>query len=349
VKRDKRHRKIGMLPGTLIHTGKQKMDSVEMTVIHYDEEKQSKRNYKHKDSKSSEWSTDGVHWINIYGLHDVDQIKKIGETFNLHHLLLEDILSIGQRSKMELYEDCIFMSVKMFNLTSEGAINSEQISLVLKENTLISFQEKRGDVFNGIRKSIEENLGRVRKKKTDYLMYRLLDVIVDNYFLISDNFEEQIDNLEDNIDQNEMVNLDKTIRDLKKQVSVFRKDIRPALESLRQLADLDLVDESTRIYLSDVYGHLSQIIDELDINREALSSLTDQYHAYQGTKLNKVMKVLTIVSTIFIPLTFVVGIYGMNFTNIPELSWENGYFMTWGLMIFITIFMMALFRYKKWW
>lgn len=351
MNKNRRHRKTGMLPGTLVHTGDQKMESVEMTAIHYDAKQHTKKVYSHEDSMSSTWIDAGVNWINIDGLHDVNQIQKIGDTFNLHQLLLEDILSIEQRSKVEFYEDCVFMSIKMFHLTQEGVIDSEQVSLVLKENTLISFQEKKGDVFDGVRTSIEESLGRVRLKNADYLMYRLLDVVVDNYFLISDNFEDQINHLEDKIDQNELANLDKSIRNLKKQVSVFRKDIRPLLESSQRLVkeDFKLVESPTKVYLNDVHDHLSQIIDELDIQRESLKSLSDQYHTYQGMKLNNVMKVLTIVSTIFIPLTFVVGVYGMNFKNIPELSWENGYFMTWGIMLLITLFMVILFRYKKWW
>jgi len=340
-----------MLPGTLVHTGRKKMDSVEMTTIHYDEEEQTRKAYAHEDLLNSTWNKVGVNWINVDGLHDVNQIQKIGESFNLHHLLLEDILSVGQRSKVEFYEDCVFMSIKMFHLTPKGSIDSEQVSLVLKGNTLISFQEKKGDVFDGVRTSIQENLGRVRKKNADYLMYRLLDTIVDNYFLISDFFEEQINQLEGKLDQNEIDNLDQSIRNLKKKVSVFRKDIRPVKESSQRLLneDLELVEGPTKIYLSDVNDHLSQIIDELDIQREGLSSLTDQYHAHQGMKLNNVMKVLTIVSTIFIPLTFVVGVYGMNFKYMPELSWENGYVMAWGVMGCITLFMIILFRYKKWW
>lgn len=351
MKKYQKQRKTGLLPGTLVYTGGQKMESVEMAIIHYDDEMQKRKAFDYSAPLSSKWNNSGVNWINIDGLHDVEKIKKIGNTFELHYILLEDILSVNQRSKVEFYEDCTFMSIKMFHLTASGEIDSEQLSLVLKGNTLISFQEKEGDVFNGIRKSIEENLGKVRRKKADFLMYRLLDVIVDNYFLILDDFEAKIVLLEDKMDQNEIADLDKAIRNLKKQVSVFRKDIRPVLESSQRLLkeDLQVIEEPTKVYLNDVHDHLSQIVDELDIQRENLISLTEQYHSYQGMKLNNVMKVLTIVSTIFIPLTFVVGVYGMNFKNIPELSWDYGYFMTWGLMICITVFMIILFRSKKWW
>lgn len=351
MKKKRHQRKVGMLPGTLVHTGKQKMDVTDLTHIEYNEESQLKKTYRNITEIKINTNEQKVGWYNLDGLHDVDQVKKIGDYFSLHHLLLEDILSLEQRPKTEIYDNCIFISLKMFNLTSNKTIDVEQLSIVLRENTVISFQEKQGDVFNGIRTSIVENQGRVRKKNADYLMYRMLDVIVDNYYIILDYFEERIQSLEDQVDANEVNDWDRSIRNQKKELIQFRKDIRPLNDAIQRLLkdDLELIEPSTKTYLNDVHDHLSQIIDDLDTQRENLTVLTEQYHTQQGMKLNKVMKLLTIISTIFIPLTFIVGVYGMNFKNMPELSWENGYYLTWGLMFTITLVLVILFRVKKWW
>jgi magnesium transporter len=351
MKKSRHKRKTGMLPGSLVHTGKKKMDSVELALIQYNEKKQSKKVYHHEDNPSLTTDNSCVSWLNVDGLHDVEEIKKIGERYSLHQLLLEDVLSMDQRPKAAHYENCVFLSLKMFHLTEGLTIDQEQVSIVLTENTVISFQERKGDVFDGIRSSIQENTGRIRKKNADFLVYRMLDVIVDNYFLILDFFEDKISVMEENIDSRVAKYDDKDIRILKKQILDFRKDSRPLNDAIQRLLkdDVDKIELTTKTYLNDVHDHLSQIIDGLDVQRENLTYLTDQYHSQQGMKLNKVMKLLTIVSTIFIPLTFIVGVYGMNFKNIPELQWEKGYLMVWGLMLAVTVFMIVLFRYKKWW
>lgn len=351
MKKPPKRRKTGMIPGSLVHTGKQEMDTTEITVIQYNENDQSRKEYYLNDLLSIETSKENITWLNVDGLHDIEQVKKIGEKFELHQLLLEDVLSIDQRPKVEKYNNCIFVSLKMFHLEMDKLIDQEQISVVLKANAVISFQEKPGDVFDGIRSNILRDLGQIRKKNADFLIYRMLDTVVDNYFLIVDFFEDRINELEENIDVNKSNHDENDFRQLKKQVLNFRKDIRPLNDAVQKLLkeDIDLIDSYTKTYLNDVYDHLAQIIDALDVQRESLTYLTDQYHTQQGIKLNKVMKLLTIVSTVFIPLTFIVGVYGMNFRNMPELKWEYGYYLTWGLMIVITFFMIALFKYKKWW
>jgi magnesium transporter len=351
MKRINKKRKTGMLPGELIFTGDSKSTNVDTVATRYNDQVYEIEEPFVLADKKDLVSSDQILWINVNGIHDINVVRKLGRTFSLHPLILEDVLSVGQRPKSEYYENCIFVSIKMFRLSSELEISEEQISIILKENVLISFQEVEGDLFDEIRKNLAKNIGQLRKKGADYLMYRILDVIVDHYFLIIDTFEERIELLEDRIDGNSTNSLEINIREVKKEIIHFKREIRPFNDALLKLLkdDVQLINSETRTYLNDVHDHLTQVLDSLDAQKENLNSLNEQYSTYQAMKLNKIMKVLTVVSTIFIPLTFVAGIYGMNFKNMPELSWENGYFMAWGVMLAIAIIMLVFFRVKKWW
>jgi magnesium transporter len=292
---------------------------------------------------------DRVNWINIDGLHDAALIEKVQQHFNLHSLLIEDVLN-DQRPKAEEYEEYLFFTLKMLYRIEGNQIDYEQISFVLGDNFLISFQEKEGDLFDAFRDRIQKDLGRVRKKRADYLLYRLVDIIVDNYYQVLDCIGEQIEEIEDQLASNATEKTFKSIQDLKKELIYLRKVLYPLREALNRLVkgENTFVDDENIRFFSDVYDHVIHLTDSLDTYKDLTSSLMDIHINTQNNQLNKVIKVLTIISTIFIPLTFIVGVYGMNFEYMPELKWEYGYPMVWGIMGVIIMAMVSYFRFKKW-
>jgi magnesium transporter len=301
-----------------------------------------------------------VSWINIDGLHDSSVITKIGEKFNIHPLILEDILSIDSRPKMEEYYDFLLIILRMIKFDEkEYMINAEQISMIVMKDTLISFQEVEGDVFNMIRDRIRTNKGKIRKTGADYLAYSLIDAMVDGYFVVLDKIGEEIEEIEENLVENfSNKNQDALIdiHELKREMIFLRRSVWPLREILSGLhrAHSAFIADSTMIYFKDSYDHTVQVVDTIDTYREMLSSMHDVYLSSISNKMNEIMKVLTIISTIFIPLTFISGIYGMNFHtdaspfNMPELSWKYGYFACLGLMLAIVFTMLIFFRKNKW-
>ena len=290
-------------------------------------------------------------WINIDGLHEVEIIETIGTHFDIHPLILEDILHTGQRPKFEDFEKYIFIVFKMLYFDQNGDdILEEQISIILGSNFVISFQEKEGDVFNPVRERIRAGRFQIKKRSIDYLAYALIDAVVDNYFLILEKIGEKIEDLEEELLDNPTPETLQTIHHLKRKLISLRKSIWPLREVIGGLerGESALFHESTTIYLKDVYDHTIQVIDTIETFRDMVSGMLDTYLSNVSNKMNEVMKVLTIIATIFIPLTFIAGIYGMNFEFIPELKWHWGYFFIWGLMILIVIGMIFYFRRKKW-
>jgi magnesium transporter len=292
-----------------------------------------------------------VTWINVDGLHQVEILEKLGEYYGFHPLMLEDILNTDQRPKMEDYGKYIYIVLKMLSyMDNSNEIVTEQISLILGPNFVISFQEKKGTVFNPIRERIRNDKGRIRKMGSDYLAYSLLDLIVDNYFIIMEKLGEKIEFLEEEVVTHPTPETLQTIHHLKREMIFLRKGVWPLREVVSGLerGESSLIKESTRIYLRDVYDHTIQTIDTIETYRDMVSGMLDIYLSSISNRLNAVMKVLTIIATIFMPLTFLAGIYGMNFKYMPELEWRWGYLMFWLIMIGIGAFMLIYFKKKRW-
>jgi magnesium transporter len=347
----KRSPKVGLPPGTLVHIGEKKVEKARITIMDYDE-----TNLEEKEAKTIEESypfkdKPTVTWINIDGLHEVEIIEKLGSHFGLHPLLLEDILNTDQRPKMEDYGDYIFVVLKMlYPGENKDEIEAEQVSLILGSNFVISLQESEGDVFNPIRDRIRKNKGRIRKAGADYLAYALLDAIVDNYFLILENVGEKIEDTEQQLAANPSPETLQYIRELKSEMIFLRKSIWPLRELISGLerGESTLIHESTGAYLRDVYDHTIQVIDTVESYRDMISGMVDIYLSSISNKMNEVMKVLTIFASIFIPLTFVAGVYGMNFEFMPELTWRWGYFAFLGFMALVGITLVVYFKRKRW-
>jgi magnesium transporter len=290
-----------------------------------------------------------VNWINLDGLSNRPLVEKLQAHFCLNALVVDDILN-DQRPKAEEFEDYLFVTLKMLYKIDGPSIDYEQISFVLGSNYLISFQEKEGDLFGSFRERIRQDQGRVRKKQADYLLYRLIDIIVENYYNVLDNIGEQIELIEQKVRIDPSESSFRKIQQTKKELIYLHKALYPLRDAVGKLVK----DESTFIkeenirYYSDVYDHIIHLIDSLDTYRDLTSSLVDMYLNAQNTKLNEVIRVLTIISTIFMPLTFIVGVYGMNFEYFPELEWRFGYGMVWAVMLAIALAMIGYFKYKKW-
>lgn len=351
-KRQKRaHKKAGLSPGTLIYLGEQRTESVEISVFDFDKENLDMRQlatvedcYPYRDSPT-------VSWINLNGIHDTSIIESIGSHFKLHPLVMEDILNTTHRPKIDDYNDYLFLVLKMAVLDeSSKNVRYEQLSLVIGSNFVISFQEVPGDVFKLVRERLKNAKGRIRKLGSDYLAYALVDAVVDHYFVVLERFEDRIDALDDNILQNPKPKTLKEIHFLKREIMGMRKIVVPLREVVSSLrkTDSSIVQEQTVLFLHDLNDHLLQVIDALEGTRDSLSNMADLYMSAVSNKMNEVMKTLTIIASIFIPLTFIAGIYGMNFEHMPELKWQFGYPLVWIVMLSVCIGLIAFFRRKRW-
>jgi magnesium transporter len=355
----KRSEKAGLPPGSLVHIGERKVEEVTITIIDYDETHFQEKEVKSIDECFVFKDRPTVTWINVEGIHQVDILEKLGECYGFHPLILEDILNTDQRPKMENFGEYIYIVLKMLypnkNNTPAGSkgeeIVTEQISLILGTNFVISFQEGiKGDVFEPVRERLRSSKGLIRKMRADYLAYSLMDAIVDNYFIILEKLGDKIEFLEEKLIATPGSETLKIIHDLKREMIFLRKSVWPLREVLGALerGDSSLVQDSTRIYLRDIYDHTIQVIDTIETFRDMLSGMLDIYLSSVSNRLNAVMKVLTIIATIFMPLTFLAGIYGMNFEFMPELGWRWGYPLIWMVMLGIGIFMLFYFKKKKW-
>ncbi len=347
----KRSSKAGLPPGTLVHVGEKKVETVRITFIDYDEQSFEEKQAKKIEECLKLKETPTVSWINVDGIHDIEVIEKLGKGFDLHPLILEDILSTGQRPKFEDYEKYIFIVLKMLSFSEENqSIEVEQVSLILGPNYVLSFQERVGDVFDQVRDRIRNAKGRVRKMGPDYLAYALIDAVVDNYFVILERLGEKIESMEEEVVVDPTEKTVQQIHSLKRQMISLRKSIWPLRELIAgiQKSESSLINETTDIYMRDVYDHTIQIIDTIESFRDMVSGLLDIYLSSLSNKMNAVMKVLTIIATLFIPLTFVAGIYGMNFEYMPELKLKWAYGAVWLVMITIAVIMLFYFRRKKW-
>jgi len=342
-------RKAGLPPGTLVHIGERKAEQVKITIIDYDESQVQEKIAEKIEECFPFKDKPTVTWINIDGIHKVEVIEKIGNCFNLHPLILEDILNTGQRPKIEDFGEHIFLVLKMLYYL-EKEITIEQVSLILGPNFVISFQEREGDVFNNIRERIRNNKGRIRKMGADYLAYSLLDAIVDGYFVILEKVGEEIEDIEEKLIKNPTPKTVQIIHNLKREMISLRKSVWPLREVVGVLerGESSLIKKTTGVYLRDVYDHTIQVIDTIETYRDMISGMLDIYLSSISNRMNEVMKILTIIATIFIPLTFIAGIYGMNFRFMPELGWRLGYPAVLFIMVIIGIVMLFYFRRKKW-
>lgn len=351
-KKQKHISKAGLAPGSLVFTGIQKMTDVMISYITY-----SADNYHEKNIESItelikilESGRDNV-WINIDGLHDADVIEEICTWLGIHKLTMEDILSVSQRPKIEEYPGYIHLVIKMFILnSSELSVEEEQLSFVLKDNILITFQEKTGDVFDAVRIRLREGKGLIRKQGVDYLLYSLLDAVVDQYFQILEFFGERLEDIEISLLENPDKSTLNNLHYFRRETLNLRRSVYPLREVISRFEKMDepLIKKDLKVFIRDLYDHTIQVIDNIEILREMSAGLLDLYMNSISNKMNEVMKVLTIMASIFIPLTFIAGVYGMNFVNMPELHYKYGYFAVWGIMVFIFIAMIIYFKRKRW-
>ena len=341
----KTSQKAGTAPGTLVHIGDKKVDKARVTVIDFDSDQLKEQELDSIDDALQLKDLPTTTWLNIDGLHDIEIIESVGEHFNLHPLVLEDILNTGQRSKVDDFGEYAYIVLKMLHMDREkNEIRSEQISLVLGNHFLISFQEVEGDVFEPVRERIRRGRGRIRKSGCSYLAYALIDAIVDHYFIILETMGATIESLEEDLLAEPTSETMEAMHDLKRELIYVRKQVWPIREVINALikGDISLVREQTVIFFRDVYDHTIQVIDTI------LSGMLDLYLSTISNRMNEVMKVLTIIATIFIPITFVAGIYGMNFKYMPELDWKWGYAAVWGIISVIALIMVTYFKRKKW-
>jgi len=347
----KRSKKAGLPPGTLIHIGEKKTEEVKITIMDYDEIQLQEKEAKTFNECFPYKGRPTVTWINVDGIHQIETLEKLGECFELHPLTLEDVLNTDQRPKMEDFGDYMYIVLKMFSYNDKNnEILIEQVSFILGSNFVLSFQENVGDVFDPIRERIRSGKGRIRKMGADYLLYSLLDAIVDNYFIILEKIGEQIEFIEERLIINPASKTLNIIHKLKRDMLFLRRSVWPLREVISGMerGEFSLIKGTTKIYLRDVYDHNIQIIDTIETLREMLSGMLDIYLTSISNRLNAVMKVLTIIATIFMPLTFLAGIYGMNFKYMPELEWKWGYFLILLVMFAIGISMLFYFKKKKW-
>jgi magnesium transporter len=342
---------IGLLPGTIVHIGEKKVEKTKISIIDYGDEQFLEKEIETVEDCYPYINKATVTWVNIDGIHEEEIIEKMGACCNLHPLLLEDIANTNQRSKFEDFGDYIFIVLKMLSYNDKNhALNIEQVSVIFGPHFVISFQEREGDVFNSVRERVRNGKSRIRKMGPDYLAYALIDAVVDNYFIILEKLGEDIESLEEELVKNPISHTLQEIHKLKRELIFIRKSVWPLREVINALerSESSLIQKTTFIYLRDVYDHTIQVIDTVETFRDMASGMLDTYLSSMSNRMNEVMKVLTIIATIFIPLTFIAGIYGMNFKYMPELQWQWGYYVVWGVMAVISIGMLLYFKNKKW-
>lgn len=342
--------RAGLPPGTLVNKTKDS-ESVKIELIRFNKDTFEEKTINQSELKNIKHDDESILWINIIGSNNPDLLKELGHIFDLNNLSIEDIQNTEHRPKIDAFNSYMHTVLKML-MWDETAnkVRSEQINIIWGKNYVLSIQEREGDVFNIIRDRLKSNNGRIRKEGADYLSYSLIDALVDNYFIVCDHLQDQQEILEEDVDLEKTKETFQSIHLLKKQLIKVRKSIWPLREILLtiQKDDFDLISESTYKYFKDVYDHTLFIIDLVEQLREILTGLQESQISMISFEMNNVMKVLTIIATIFIPLTFIAGVYGMNFSYMPELAYRWGYFIILGFMFVLFIIMIFFFKKKKW-
>jgi magnesium transporter len=353
-------KKTGALPGSLIHIGERRLDHAKVTLMEYNPEEASRSEFNVDGPFCRLRSVVGTTWINIDGLHDVRFFEEIGENYGIHPLVLEDCLNTRQRPKLDDYTSYLFVVMRLLTLTNPigtslltglpPEIEDEQISFILGKDFLVSPKESDGKQLDIIRDRVAMGTGKIRREGADFLLYSLVDAVVDDYFLVSDELSEAIEVLEAEVLAEPTPSTLQKIYEYKHCANFIRKNVIPLREVMGNLAkgNSELVRESSEPYFQDVYDHVLQVIEAIDVSREMLSGLMDLYHTAVSNRTNETMRVLTVLASIFIPITFVAGVYGMNFDHMPELHWRYGYLFVWGLMFAITVGLLAVFKRRSW-
>ncbi len=342
---------FGLHPGALVHVGEKKVEKVTFSIIEYDEDNFFETKTENFQDCLDTKEKEAISWINVSGIHDAEIIETFGKYFDLHPLVQSDIMNTELRPKIEFNDNYIFIILKMPHFDLEtGKLLIEQISVVLGNNYVLTFQETEGDIFDPIRKRIRDNIGQIRQLKSDYLAYALTDALVDNYYIVMEKLGETTELLEEELMTNPSPHTLQTIHSLKRQLITLRKTIWPVREVVDSFerSTSPLLMNTTKTYLRDVYGHSIQVMDTLESLRDMVGGMLDTYLSSVSNKMNEVMKTLTIIASIFIPITFIAGIYGTNFEYIPELSWSGSYFTMIGVMFIIVILMLVWFKKRQW-
>lgn len=350
-------KKPGEAPGTLRHVGERKLDDVQITIHDYDMDHVDEIHIRNIDECKPYLEDPSKTWIKVCGLHDLGKLQSIWSYFDLHPLVQEDILHTEQRPKAEQYDNNIYFVVRMLSWSDEHqSLESEQISLVLGENYVLSFQESDNPVFTPVIERLKVPNTRIRKLGPDYLAYALIDTIVDHYFMVLEKLGDRIEELEDRLLDDANHHTLQQIHNLRREIIFFRKSVWPLRDTINSTVrdDSPFIDEPVKIYLRDVYDHMVQIIDNVENYRDMVMGMHDLYMSQVSNRMNEVMKVLTMIATIFIPITFIAGVYGMNFDpsaspwNMPELNWYWGYPAAWASMIITAAIMVIYFKRKGW-
>lgn len=343
--------KAGMPPGVLVHVGEVREVKPTITLLDYDKDNIEVRQVESIHEIVSYKTSATVTWVMIEGLADTGLIHDLGQAFDVHPLVLEDILNTNQRPKLDEYEDYLYLVFKRFEiLEDEFTVGQEQISILLFKNLLFTFKEKRDQLFEPVITRLKAEKGRVRTHTVDNLAYIVLDTVVDGYFALQDSLDLFADDIEEKLFEQPGPELLARIQRVKRELIFVRKSLSPLREMLASLerSDSELITEKTHLYLRDVYDHAIRVIESVDSYRDLITGMLEIYLSSVSNRLNEIMKVLTVFSTIFIPLTFITGIYGMNFENMPELKWPWAYPLLWGVFLSIPITLLIYFRKKKW-
>ena len=347
----KKKQEIGLSPDALIFRGQKKVDKVLLRLIDFDSNNLTEDDVKTVKEISEFQHKNTVTWINVDGLHNMTIMQEITSAFNLDTLVMAEVLNTDARPRVIEYDNCALITIKMLRIDEKsGKTLVENLSLILTKTVIISFQEQKGDVFEPVRERIRKQKKRIRNGGTDYLTFALLDIVVDNYLYVISVLGEKVETLEETLLLNPSQNIINEINNYKRELNFLRKSIKPAKEMIFSLAktESDFITESTYVHFKELEDNISQANDASDDYREILSDQLNIYHTTISSKLNDIMKFLTVFSVIFIPLTFIAGIYGTNFEYVPELSFKYSYFIMWGLMIVIAIIMLIFFKKKKW-
>lgn len=344
-------KKRGLKPGSLVHVGIKTGKNSKIAVMDYKSDEFVEKNLKSIEECFKYKNSDSVTWINVDGLEDITLYEKFGREFGIHPLIMEDILNTNQRPKIEEFDDYIYIVLKMIYYSKNTPV-VEQVSLICTKNVVITFQEQelKGDVFDNLRNRIRTQGNKIRSAGTDYLTYAIIDSIVDNYFVALEKFEDRIENFEEELLKNPTNEVFTEIYNMKREMIFIRKSVWPFREVINvlQRGETKFINTDISVYFKDIYDHTIQVIDSIELFRDIIEGMLDTYLSSVSNKMNEVMKFLTIFSTIFIPLSFLVGVYGMNFANMPELKWRYAYQGLWVVMIAIVVSMLIYFKKKKW-
>ncbi len=347
----RRSNKVDLPPGSLVHFGEKFGDQARITVIDYNETSYQEREAHCGEDLVAARGTDTITWVNVHGLADVSSLARIREAFGLHPLVMEDVVTTDQRPKLEDFGEYVFVVLRRLSYDDEhDEILSQQVSIILGPGYVISFQEKEEGAFDTVRDHLKAASGRLRTMGAGYLAYSLVDSVVDHYFITLETMEDDMEVLEEEVVQTPGSQVLTKIHKLKNNMIQLRKSVWPLREVIGTLGrgETALIDDPTRLYFRDIYDHTIQIIDTIETFRDILSGMLDIYLSSVSNRLNEVMKVLTIIATIFMPLSFLAGVYGMNFKYFPEIEWRWGYAMFWGIIVTMALFMLRFFRRRQW-